>query len=49
MSYVNLSVQADTRDEIKAIIKRLNKKYKRRNVSYDEAVQVLIKESKGRI
>lgn len=49
MIHVNLSVQKETRDEIKTIIKKLNKKYKRRNVSYDEAVQVLIKESKGRI
>jgi len=49
MSYVNLSVQEATREEVKAVIKKLNKKYKRRNVSYDEAVQVLIKESKGRI
>lgn len=49
MSYVNLSVQEATREEVKTVIKKLNKKYKRRNVSYDEAVQVLIKESKGRI
>ena len=49
MSYVNLSVQEETREDVKAIIKKLNKKYKRRNVSYDEALQVLIKEAKGRI
>ena len=49
MSYVNLSVQEETREEVKAVIKKLNKKYKRKNVSYDEALRVLLKESKGRI
>ncbi len=49
MSYVNLSVQEETREEVKSVIKKLNKKYKRKNVSYDEAVRVLLQESKGRI
>tara|TARA_R110001632_G_C11294940_1_gene413233 strand:- start:1015 stop:1164 length:150 start_codon:yes stop_codon:yes gene_type:complete len=49
MSYVNLSVQEETREKVKAVISKLNKKSGRRNVSYDEALRVLLKESKGRI
>jgi|14BtaG_2_1085337.scaffolds.fasta_scaffold252492_1 hypothetical protein len=49
MAHVNLSVQDTTREAVKAIVNKLNKKYKRKNVSYDEAVRVLLEESKGRI
>tara|TARA_R110002012_G_scaffold9437_1_gene43424 strand:- start:258 stop:407 length:150 start_codon:yes stop_codon:yes gene_type:complete len=49
MPHVNLSVQDSTREAVKAVINKLNKKYKRKNVSYDEAVRVLLEEAKGRV
>jgi len=49
MAHVNLSVQDTTREEVKEIVNKLNKKYGRKNVSYDEAVRELLKKAKGRI